>query len=366
MSYRSFVQDLRSGSMTRRQMLASLAAAGVIALPLKPARAQSVNLTVLSWAGYEDPSLHPAFAAKYGASPSFTFMGEVEEGLQKLRGGFAPDVAHPCTSSVERWKDAGVLKPIDISRIEQWSDIFPEFQQLAGVKIGSEYYNMPWDWGNESILYRHDKIQPTDDTIAFLLDERLKGQVSFFDSIESISAFAGKVSGAAKPWAMTDAEIEKAVAVMRQLNDNVRFYWTDATQLTQALASGEILAAWAWNAAVVELKKQNVPVTYMHPKEGLFTWVCGLSLVKNGTGDETQAYDFLNAMLDPQSGKTLVDWGYGHSNRKTFEIVPKEQLVAMGIPDPIELMKTSYVYEPIPPATKEKLIKIFDTIKAGL
>lgn len=366
MSYKSFVRDLRSGGMTRRQMLAGLASVGVVALPLKPARAQGVNLSVLSWAGYEDPSLHPAFAKKYGASPSFTFMGELEEGLQKLRGGFAPDVAHPCVSSVERWKDAGVLKPLDTGKIAQWNDIFPEFQKLDGVQIGADTYNMPWDWGNESVLYRHDKIQPADNSIAFLLDERLKGQISMFDSVESVSAIAGTLSGAKQPWAMTDAEIAKAVPIMRKLNANVRFYWTDATQLTQAMASGEILAAWAWNAAVVELKKQNVPVTYMHPKEGLFTWVCGLSLVKNGKGNETQAYDFLNAMLDPESGKTLVDWGYGHSNRKTFEIVPKQQLAAMGIPDPIELMKTSYVYRPIPPATKEKLIKIFDTIKAGL
>lgn len=365
MSCKSFVKDLRSGAITRRQALAGLAAAGIVAIPLRPARA-AVNVSVLSWAGYDDKSLHPKFFEKYGASPSFSFMGEAEEGLQKLRGGFVTDVAHPCSSSVERWKDAGVLKPLDISRIEQWNDIFPEFSSLPGVVIGSEYWNMPWDWGNESIIYRTDQVEPKENSINLLLDERYEGRMAMFDSVESVSAVAGTLSGAAKPWDMTDDEIAKAAEVMRKLNENMRFYWTDATQVAQAMASGELVAAWAWNATVVELKKQNAPIVYMHPKEGLFTWVCGLSLVKSGTGDEQQAYDYLNAMLDPSSGKVLAEWGYGHSNRRTFDVVPKEQLEAMGIPDPVELMKTSHVYHPIPPAVKEKLIKVFDQVKAGL
>ncbi len=74
MSYKSFVKDLRSGDMTRRQALSGLAAAGIVALPLRPARA-AVNVSVLSWAGYDDKSLHPKFFEKHGASPAFSFMG---------------------------------------------------------------------------------------------------------------------------------------------------------------------------------------------------------------------------------------------------------------------------------------------------
>lgn len=366
MSYKQFRRALKSGLMTRRAMLAGLAAAGIVATTTRRMRAAE-KLNVFTWAGYDDPHLHQAYIEDHGESPTFTFFGEVEEGLQKLRGGFTPDIAHPCTSSVSRWNDAGVLRPIDPSKIEHWNDIFPSFRTIRGVTIGDEIYNMPFDWGNESVLYRTDLVTANTDSLALLTDETYRGRIAMFDSAESMSAVAGVLTGAETPYDMTDEEIARAHEVMKQINANVRFYWTDATQITQALGAGELVAAWAWNAAVVELKNQGLPVAYMEPKEGLFTWVCGLSLVKDGPGAPDDAYDFLNAMLEPETGRFMIEeYGYGHSNQKSFELVPAARLEELGIANVKQLLASSHVYEEIPPATKEKLIRIFDQVKAGL
>lgn len=366
MSYKSFRRDLRDGTLTRRQILGALASAGIAASVFPRRALADVNLTVFTWSGYDDPMFHGAFVKKYGASPQFTLFGEVEEGLQKLRSGFTPDVAHPCTSSVPRWKDAGVLRPLDTARIEQWDNIFPGFQTIPGVVIGGEHYNMPFDWGNESVLYRTDLVELKENSIGLLLDERYRGKMAMFDSAESMAAIAGVLSGAKDPFSLTEAEMPAALAIMKKIHANMRFYWTDTTQVTQALAAGELVAAWAWNAAVVDLKKQGVPVTYMRPKEGIFTWVCGLSLVKGATGSETQAYDFLNAMLDPASGEALItQYGYGHSNRKSFELVDRARLEELGIADPEEMLKNSLTYRPTPPATKEELVKMYNQVKLG-
>ena len=50
------------------------------------------NLTVFDWAGYEDPAFHPAYTAKYGTEPDFSFFGDEEEAFQKLRSGFTVSV----------------------------------------------------------------------------------------------------------------------------------------------------------------------------------------------------------------------------------------------------------------------------------
>jgi len=187
------------------------------------------------------------------------------------------------------------------------------------------------------------------------------------DEDPAMGAVSGVLSGAKDPFALTDPEIEAAKVVMKQINANMRFYWTDATQITQALANGEIVGAWAWNAAVVDLKKQGVPIAYMRPKEGIFTWVCGMSLLKNGTGSEQLAYDYINAMLDAATGQTLIEqYGYGHSNQQSFAKVAPERLEELGIANADQLLAQSRVYTPTPPETKEKLIKIFDEVKAGL
>ncbi len=77
-----------------------------VLLAVAPA-ARAEGLTVFDWSGYEDPSNHPAYTAKYGSEPDFTFFGDEEEAFQKLRSGFSADLAHPCSQSVARWRDAG-------------------------------------------------------------------------------------------------------------------------------------------------------------------------------------------------------------------------------------------------------------------
>ena len=51
------------------------------------------DLVVFDWSGYEDPLLHPAHTAKYGAEP-FAFFGARTEAFEKMRAGFKADIAH--------------------------------------------------------------------------------------------------------------------------------------------------------------------------------------------------------------------------------------------------------------------------------
>ena len=68
------------------------------------------NLTSFTWSGYEIKELHPAYSAKYPQEPNFAFFSDEEEALQKVRGGFHPDLIHPCINTVSRFREASVLK----------------------------------------------------------------------------------------------------------------------------------------------------------------------------------------------------------------------------------------------------------------
>jgi len=360
----------RTGGMSRRALLAQLASVGIVAttFPLLARRANAADqLTVFTWAEYDNPDFHRAYVAAHGGSPEFTIFGEEEEALQKLRSGFTPDVAHPCTSNVRRWKDAGVLKPIDTSRIAEWENIFPSFKTIKGVMIDGEAYHMPWDWGNTSIIYRADLVDIEEESYSILLDERYKGRMSMFDSAETFTALAGYLAGVPDPFNMNDEEIARTRAVMERIHPNLRFYWTDTTQIEQALASGELVASTAWNESVVTLKSEGLDVKYMNPKEGIMTWVCGLALVKNGPGSEDLAYDYLNAMLAPETGKNLIDeFGYGHSNQKSLDLVDPARLEELGIADAKAMLENTNFFDEMPQKQRETMNTIFEEIKAGI
>jgi len=92
-----------------------------------------------------------------------------------------------------------------------------------------------------------------------------------------------------------------------------------------------------------------------------------MALVVGATGDEQAAYDFIDAMLDPQSGQYMIDsFGYGHSNRKSFDLVKPERLAELGLKDPAALFKQGVFFEETPTAFKEKYISMFEAVKAGL
>ena len=94
--------------------------------------AEDKDLIIFDWSGYEDPAFHPGYVAKYGESPTFTFFGDEDEAFQKMRSGFKTDLAHPCSQSVVKWREAGLLQPLDTSKIEGWNDLEPRHHEDEG------------------------------------------------------------------------------------------------------------------------------------------------------------------------------------------------------------------------------------------
>ena len=313
MDKNEFSDKLFEGKLSRRDAIKTLGAAGVVAttLPMtRGAQAAVEHPMLFEWSGYELPEFHPAYIEKHGSSPDYTFFGEEEEALQKLRAGFTADISHPCTYSTRRWRDAGLLKPIDLSRLDAWGDVFPSLKDLAGsVDEKGDTYFMPWDWGNSSVIYRTDLVDPKyieEESWEILFDEKYAGRLGIYDSVDGVMGVVGLVIGAKDPFNMTEDELNAAADLMRHQRDILRFYWTDQSSVEQAIASGELVASYAWNSAYLTLKEQGVPVAYMVPKEGIYTWACGFCLLNGGEGNEDMMYDYLNAVLAPEAGAHLV------------------------------------------------------------
>ncbi len=370
MDSKDLIEGIRSGRMTRRQVIQGLGSLGIAAtmIPVGPGRAKAaVDVNYFTWTGYDIPELFPSFIEKYGEMPTFSVFGEEEEALQKLRSGFTPDVTHPCSSNVRRWRDAGVVVPIDTSRIENWPSVFPVLKHIRGVQLDGETFMAPFDWGNTSIAYRADLVDIEEESYSILLDERYKGRLSMFDSSETAAALGGLIAGVSNPFNMSDAELDAAFAVVAKIHQNLRFYWTDPTQISQALANGELVASTAWNETSVQLKQEGIDIKYMNPKEGMLTWVCGLSLVKDGPGDEQQKYDVINSMLSPEVGKFMInEYGYGHSNEKSYELVEQSRLDELGIGNPAAMLVRTVFFDEMPNDVREKVNARFEQVKAGL
>ncbi|MCB1269905.1 MAG: zinc-dependent metalloprotease, partial [Microthrixaceae bacterium] len=68
-------------------------------------------------------------------------------------------------------RDAGLIMPIDTGRLTHWNDFFPELRQVENVD--GQQWIAPCSWGNSSVIYRRDLIQPKEESWGERLDERM-------------------------------------------------------------------------------------------------------------------------------------------------------------------------------------------------
>src|SRR6478609_9585235 len=85
----------------------------------------SAPATLFQWQDYVDPHFTAAYEATYHEKAGTSIFADEDEAFSKMRAGYKPDVMGPCLYSLPRWKDAGLLQPIDTAKLKNWNKIAP-------------------------------------------------------------------------------------------------------------------------------------------------------------------------------------------------------------------------------------------------
>lgn len=357
-------------ALDRRAFQQSLAAAGLalVVAPMLPRRARAGDEAIYyTWASYDVPGLWPAYVEKYGAPPDMPLFADNEEAFTKIRAGYVVDVTFPCSNMTPRWRDAGILQPIDTARLGNWPDVFDELKTLEGTQADGQQWFVPIDWGQTSITYRTDLVdlRGEAESWSLLWDERYAGKLTMLGAAEDAwwcaAIYAGIDTAHVDP-----AGMAKVKDLLKRQRPLLREYSSDTTSLEQSLASGELVAAMTWNSSAFQLQKEGIPVKFANPKEGALTWCCGLVLLKSAP-HVAKALDLIDAILDPRSGSyEIMEFAYGHSNRKSFEPVSEADLLARGLSkNPLEVLGRGVFVGPQPPEIEQAINREWEEIIAG-
>ncbi|MFY9206626.1 MAG: polyamine ABC transporter substrate-binding protein, partial [Yoonia sp.] len=324
--------------------------------------AQDAELLVFDYSGFEVPEHHAAYIAKHGQSPSFAFFGDEDEAFQKIRSGFQADVAHICAGSVTKWQDSGLLEAWDTAKIQYYADLDAN---LKGQEIGAgQTYFVPTDFGSTAIAYNPDEVSADDvATLQVFKNPKYAGRMSLPDNVDDAYALAYLATGVTNWTEATDEQFEAASAWLREIHPNLRTYWTDAGELAQLMASGEILVSWAWNETYPTMVEEGRPIAFQREAtEGSSLWLCGYVNLANSPGNADKAYDYLNAFLAPDNVMPLLENGYGSANATALnDQVGVEDLAAAGL-EPITAPVLAQL--PMSNASRERQVETFELIKA--
>lgn len=329
------------------------------------ARAADAEMTVFDWAGWEIDGVLTDYVAKHGANPTYSFFADDDEAFQKVSSGFKSDVTHPCVASLPRYKDADLIEPWDTAKIPEFANINPVLLNSAVVKDDAGVWFIPTDYAYTAVAYNTTEV-PAEDvaTLQVFADPKYANRISLPDNSDDIWALAFLATGVTSWDNVTDEQFQAAADWLRSVHPNVRAYWADPAELSQLMATGEVLVSWSWNDGVALLQAENFPIGFNRaPAEGASTWYCGYVNMKDAPGSEDKAYDFINSLLAHGSAKTLLDeLGYAHSNNAAMAEIPAEELQAAFV-DPVTT--TLLAQTPVSSEFREKMIQEFENIKAG-
>ena len=323
------------------------------------------ELTVFDWAGFENQALIEPYVAKYGMMPTYSLYGDDDEAFQKVSSGFKADVGHPCAQMVQKYRDAGLIEPWDISRMPNYAEIGASYKTSKIFADDSGVWFIPTDGAYTAVAYNTEQVTPEQvATLQVFVDPAFAGKTSLPDNTDDTWSLALLATGVSDWTNVTDEQFAAAAAWLRLAHANVRTYWADPSELAQLMKPGEVTVAWSWNDGVANMRRENVPVAFQRSAvEGAANWFCGYVNFKDGPGSEDKVYDFINAWLDHGSAKGLLDnFGYVHANDVAMKTIPPEALKAADV-DPVAGTLLSQV--PIDPAMRDRMTKEFEMIKSG-
>jgi len=348
--------------MITRTLLGSVAG---LALTAAAASAQDADLLVFDYPGFENPDYHQGYIETHGASPTFSFFGDEEEAFQKLVSGFQADVTHICAGSVAKWIASGIIEPWDTSRIDAFADLNSDLTGEAVASGEAAAYFIPTDFGSTAIAYNPEEVsEEAVSTLEVFNNPEFAGRLTIPDNVDDAYALAYLATGVTNWLDVTDAEFEAASDWLRQIHPNLRTYWTDPAELSQLLSTGEVLVSWAWNETYPTMVEEGRPIAFeREPAEGSSLWLCGYVNMVEAPGSEDKAYDYINAILAPESAMPLLEAGFGTANEAALTgEISTEQLEAAGLES---IGGPVLAQLPMSQELRDKQSEAFELIKAG-
>ena len=323
--------------------------------------------TLFQWEDYADPPFLADYIKTYGEKPNVVPFADEDEAFAKMQRGFKPDVMGPCYYEFPRWKEAGLLQPIDTARLKNWNKLSPTLRHLPGIDAGGgKVWFVPHYWGNTSLTVRTDlapeyaKSQIWD----ILFDPKYKGRVSVLDGVDDTVPFIARMAGV-DAYNMSGAGWVKVQAKLKALMPQLRFVSSDDTALAQGLASGELVAAMSWRETFAALRREHKPVAYLEPPGGIFTYVCGLVMHKD-PADEAKALALIDSALSDEAAVyTIEHIAGGPANLAAMDKVPDQVFTDLGIPRDLEGFLRNGIFQRRL-ADKEKIIEAWTELRAGV
>ncbi len=328
------------GSRTSRRSLLTALGAAAVGISFaglegcsKPApkgagTGEEPKLNFYNWDTYIGETTLADFQAETGINVNMTLFASNDELFAKLKAGNPGfDVIVPSNDYVARMSEAGLLMPLDHSKIPNMKNINKEF--LDPPYDPGRKYSMPYTWLVLGIGYRKSKMHDMNGSLVpnswkWVFESGMyKKKISILGESADLVRLAGKYLG----YSLNNIPPEGLVKIEEMLTKQVKagnllkFAGDEGDSL---LANGDADIVIEYNGDIAQKAAEDPDLDFVVPIEGSELNSDTLAIPK-GAPRPGNAHAFINYVLDAKAGAEIAKTiSYPTPNDAAKALMPEE------------------------------------------
>jgi putative spermidine/putrescine transport system substrate-binding protein len=292
------------------------------------------ELNVLAWPGYaesgkNDPDYDwvTPFEKQTGCHVNVKEFGTSDDAVSLMHAG-GYDVVSASGDATLRLIAAGDVQPINVDLIPNYQDVSPFLKETDYNSVDGQMWGVPHGWGANLLMYNKDVVKPapTDWSAVFDGSSKYAGKVTAYDNPIYIADAALYLMntqpdlGIKNPYSLDQDQLDAAVEVLKNQNQNIGEYWTDYAKESQAFKTGSLVigTTWEYTASISGAK-----VATVFPDSGSTGW-SDTWMISSHTDHVNCAYKWLDWMETPKVQALVGEWfGEAPANPKACDLTSK-------------------------------------------
>ena len=257
----------------------------------KEVRAED-TLSIICFQGYAEEAWVKPFEEKYNCKVKITYAGTVEEHFTKVKA--APEeynIVSNDSGRVQMYKDAGLIQPIDTSKLTNYSKIGEYFREHPYAKTETgEKLQVPIVWGTQTITINTGQVpeeklakylSPDKKTVSLdiLTAPEFKGETAFFDESTNVVSIAAIHTGIKNPFQFGEGDWEKVQQRLYDWKSNARTFTTGLDSEFGVMTGEDAMVLLGGNDALLNLRLEEAGLrdgfTQYAMTEGTICWIDG-------------------------------------------------------------------------------------------
>jgi spermidine/putrescine transport system substrate-binding protein len=358
----------RASALSRRSLLQALAVTPAgLALAPTPALA-STTMSWMGWQGFETPILTGTFLEDHDIDFQPTFVASNEEIITRLQAGGIgrTDLVTMYFGYLQLMDEAGLVEPVDQSRIVAWDRLIPEFRDHPAIRNGDRLLGVPWNWGSLPLMYDPAVIPETPASWMDVFKDDYRGRVAMVDDpLGNLLVWGPVLTGRPDGTLLSRAELTEVIdTLIRLKTEHARAFFPTYGEMADAFARGEVvISAIGWEAVAVWAAAKGKEIRYTIPAEGTTIFMDTLTIPAEAPNIDL-TYAMINHILSPEPQRVFAtEQSAGITNLDAVPLLPAELAASYGYADlPAKLGRARLV--PMPPTESDGTVATYDDFLA--